>query len=126
LEDSAGQQVFDATVPGGQYTNASKVGWTLNAANTIATYRNTSTTIAPIAGIVKIVLRSLPLNNQYLIKVFGKKGNYAVTPGRAVKVTVITSPPLADAGQCGEMTYPGPKPTPACVWTPSGSVLRCK
>lgn len=126
VEDSMGVSIFDATIPGGQYTTATKVGWTLNPANTIATYRNTSTTITPIAGITKVVLRSLPINNQYVVKVFGKKGNYVVTPGRSVKVTIITDPPLAESGECGQATYPGPKPTPACVWTPSGAVLRCK
>jgi hypothetical protein len=125
LDDPMGGNIFDAIIPGGLYNTTTKVGWTLSGTGATATYRNKSTTITPIAGITKVVISS-SIPGVFKIKVTGKNGNYAVPTGHSVKVTVVIDTPIAQTGQCGEATYPGPKPAPACALSRNRKALTCK
>jgi hypothetical protein len=42
-------------------------------------------------------------------------------------VTFIATPPIAQNGQCCEMTFPATPPTsPSCTFVSNGATLRCK
>jgi hypothetical protein len=127
LHNSAGGVIFDATIPGGLYDSNSKIGWTLSKTGLRATYRNLSTTVTPIDGIVRVsIVSSTKTIGLLKVRVRGKASNYVVPSGQSVKVTIVIDTPTAQSGQCGEARYPGPAPTPACALSSTGATLRCK
>jgi hypothetical protein len=78
IVDAAGNTMLDALVPAGPLDPLSRAGWTVNAAATSWTYRNTST---PTAGITKVSLKKGALVGEYRFAVLGKDGAYVVDTG---------------------------------------------
>ena len=128
--DNMNGTVLDATIPGGPYNSATKVGWKVNATHTKWLYRNSGTSTPLISGINKIVIQDSSSRSPGLLKfgLGGRNGNYAVPPAKIpVKADMVIDSPKAMTGQCGEATFPGPPPfIPACIFNGSGATLRCK
>jgi hypothetical protein len=128
VHTSTGALLFDATIPGGFYNSNTKRGWVLNRTGTTATYRDRNLFVTPlISGINRFAIAtSAKTVGLVKVAVAGKLSNYTVPTGQYVKVTVVIDSPVATTGQCGDISYPGPAPTPACVLSTNGKTLRCK
>jgi hypothetical protein len=121
LIDHAAGRLLDAAIPGGVFDRTSKVGWKTSKAGTAWTYSNPS----GILGVRKVIVKLVP-RTPGLVKfaVAGKDGSYAVRREELpLRATLVLD---ADAGQCGEATFPGPSPAPSCAFNASGSRLDCK
>jgi hypothetical protein len=117
LNGAGGTTILDTTIAGGN-------GWKTNATGTAWLWRNP----AGNSGIIKVRLKTRSSKpGQLRFSVTGKNGSFPVAPADApVKATLVIDSPLATTGQCGEVVFPGPSPSPSCTFTPSGSTLRCK
>lgn len=114
----ASTTMFDATIPGGDYSKVTKIGWRVNRAGTSFTYKNASLT--PISGIIAVNVKRLA-TGRTKVTVRGKKSSYVVpAPDNALRATVVLDPPTAETGQCGEASFL------ACTRNPPGSRLVCK
>ncbi|MBI3785277.1 MAG: hypothetical protein HY270_17940 [Deltaproteobacteria bacterium] len=124
LKDNNGSTILDATIPGTAYNPILKVGWSLNATGSRATYSDLSLT--PIQGIYHAVLRTTKVPGELKFSLLGRKSNYSVSAlALPVHATVVVDSPLATTGQCGELVWPGPlRPSPTCTLSSRG-VLNC-
>jgi cysteine-rich repeat protein len=114
--------LVDATIPGGAY--AGTAGWVASSSGTKWTYRNRST--AP--GTITRVLVQLDVKHPGLVRFQAKAraGSYGLTPADLpLGATVVLDPPSATTGECGEVTFTGPAPAPACSFGSSGKTLKC-
>ena len=121
ITDATGATVLDGVIPGGPYDYATQTGWKSNSSRTRWSYRNG---LGGIGGIVKVALKigSSPWLLQFSAS--GRNGTYAVAPtGLPVHVTFAVD---ASAGQCGEVSFAGPPPSPSCAFSSSGRTLGCK
>ena len=129
LTTAGNRDVIDATIPGGVFNPATKVGWTRNLSNTSFDYKNASNGVVPlIAGIYHVVLRDRSHTHPGHLKfvVTGKKGSYAVFANELpVKGTIVIDSPQATNGQCGEAVFPDAG-GPTCAYSSSGRTLKCK
>jgi hypothetical protein len=121
LTDAQGTTFLDVTVLPG-LKDAAGVGWV--ARPTAWTWR--SPTGVDGSRIFKAkILGSGP--GQVAFKVIARNASFPVTAGDLpLAVTVVFSPPLGTAGQCGEARFPGPAPAPACEMDATGSRVRCR
>src|SRR5207253_2494840 len=112
---ATGATVLDGVIPGGPYDYATQTGWKSNSSRTRWNYRNG---LGGIGGIVKVALKigSSPWLLQFSAS--GRNGTYAVAPtGLPVQLTFAVD---ASAGQCGEVSFAGPPPSPSCAFSSSG------
>lgn len=102
FEDVDGNEVLDATIPGGAYNAALRTGWKKTAAGW--KYRNVGRIVPLVKGIHAITLtkdKVVPGRIKFLIT--GKKGAYDVVPSDIpLKVSFVVDAPHATTGQCGE------------------------
>src|SRR5262249_35178856 len=128
LQDSAGQAILDAIIPGGTYNKGTGVGWKTHSfpKGYTAMYTNKGTTAQLIDGIYKVKFVAKPGLGIVQFKALGKDGNYVVnllaTP---VTFTISTNPPFAIGGECCELVFNETFPeNPSCTTTEAG--LICK
>lgn len=123
IDDSAGA-LQDITIPGGALQNSAGKGWKVNAGGTTWTY--VDKTSAPVSGLFKVVVqdKSHTKPGLVLVKAQGKGGAYPI-PSAKLPVRVVIAIDLPSA-ECGQATFPGPKPAPSCKFNKSESTLTCK
>lgn len=116
LAAAGGAPVLDVTVPGG-------AGW-----KTVGAYGGSFKSKLGVNGVTSAKVRGrATLPGFYKVGVKGKTLTLAVAPAALpLTATLVLDPPLATTGQCGERSFPGPKPTPVCVLNAAATTLRCK
>src|SRR5207244_6689453 len=116
LTDALDRSALDAIIPGG-------AGWTSNRAGTAWRYRNP----AAAHGITKVRIRMLSARGLLRFRVSGRHATYGVASAEMpLKGTLVIDSPIAQTGQCGELLFPGPAPSPHCAFTASRGTLRCR
>jgi hypothetical protein len=130
IDDTAGN-LLDLTLPGGAFADPPAAGWKVNKKVPVSkwTYLNKNKTVAPPAGITKLVVQDSSLKTPGLVKfsATGKNGSYAAfSANLPLASLMVLDPPTAETGQCGEIGFPGPAPSPACVFDPVAGKLKCK
>jgi len=131
LEDSAGNDVFDALIPGGAYDPVNKVGWKVHGFPTgfTASYKNGGATPL-IEGIktVKFVWKSGLGITKYTV--VGKTGDYVFdTANLPLSFTLVVD---GAAGQCCEALFlpvanpPNTSTTGSCAVKGAGSKVLCR
>ena len=129
MQDNLGNSPLDVFIPGGAYSTVVKAGWKVHTFPTgmTAQYTNAGTIIPLINGMKKLKLVLKTGLGITKFSAVGKGGSYPIPVGaEPVKVTFIAAPPIGSNGQCCEMFFPGPSPTPACAFLGGGATLRCK
>jgi hypothetical protein len=118
LQDSAGQAILDAIIPGGTYDPGMGVGWKTHSfpKGYTAMYTNKGTTQSLIEGIYKVKFVAKPGLGITQFKALGKDGDYTydmmATP---VTFTISTNPPFAIGGECCELIFDETFPdSPSC------------
>lgn len=108
-------RIADVSIPGGNYNNALKVGWTKSGNNW--TYSNLGTIVPLIGGITQIVVtqnQQKPLEYSFAIQ--AKNGSYPLpkistdrgfedVTEMAMKVVLSFQTPLATSGSCAEELF---------------------
>ena len=128
INDSAGN-LLDLTIPGGAFVDPPAAGWKVNAKVPVSKWTYLNKTLAPPAGITKVVAQDKSLKLPGLVKFLakGKNGSYAAfSANLPLTGLMVLDPPTAETGQCGELGFPGPAPSPACVFDPVAGKLKCK
>jgi len=130
IDDTAGN-LLDLTIPGGAFVDPPAAGWKVNKKVPVSkwTYLNKNKTVAPPAGITKVVVQDSSLKTPGLVKfsATGKNGSYApFSANLPLASLMVLDPPTAETGQCGALGFPGPVPSPACVFDPVTGKLKCK
>jgi len=116
LTDAQGGTMLDAILPSG-------AGWKSNRAGTAWRYHNSG----EAHGIILVRIRRLSTPGLLSFQVSGKHGAYGVSPAAMpLKGTLVIDSPVAQTGQCGELVFAGPAPTPHCAFNTKHSTLRCK
>jgi hypothetical protein len=121
--DNAVGNLLDITLPGGAYTNATKIGWRVNPTNTRWTYKNNNPSASnPIQGIALSTSPRTP--GVFKFSVRGKNGAFATGPGDTpLRAIVVIDSPTAESGQCSELSFPG---AASCKFNRSYSQVTCK
>lgn len=122
LTDASGATITDAQIPAGAYDAIARTGW-----RKIGTSKWLYMNPAGSNGITKLQLSDKSTRTPGLIafSVTGTKGSWAVS-NIPVVATIVLDPPTATTGQCGQATFPGPRPLPSCTLSRSGDTLNCK
>ncbi len=128
VRDHAGVEIFARTVPPGPPAAAGAAGWTVNSRGTGWVFHDASGTVA--GGVTSVVIvhpSRAPVLYRFTIR--GKLSDFQVAAGQApVRIFVtLGGPAQAAAGQCAAAAFNadgGPKP--ACGFSASGDVLRCR
>lgn len=120
LVESAVGTVLDVTVPPGAFDLQTKTGWKEKAG--VFKYSNRS---GGLLGIVAAAVKPFSKNPAVVkVTVTGRKGTYAVAAADLpLRATVVLD---AGAGQCGDATFVGPAPEPACTYDAVKSKVVCK
>jgi hypothetical protein len=119
LTDALGSRVLDAIIPGGS-------NWTANTTGTVWKYTDKP---GSIGGVTRITAKDVSSKVPGLVKfaIIGANGNYAVgSAGIPLSATLVIEGPIGADNQCGDASFPGPKPAPSCAFNASGSTLTCK
>ena len=125
IVDALGAIVIDATIPAGAYNAAQKVGWKQNATATTFKYKNKGAPVPLVSGITKVVIKHSGGAGKVKFIVGGKTGTYPInTANLPLHATIVIEGPLGTNGECGDSSFPGPAPLPACLF--NGSTVRCK
>ena len=116
LTATGGASVLDVTVPGG-------IGWKMASSHRWV-YRNK----IGFQGITSVtVAESSSTPGRLQVRAQGKGLSLLVPPASLpLTVTVVVDAPLATTGQCGEIAFTGPAPTPACKLNGTATRLVCK
>ncbi len=117
--------VFDATLPGGAYNPATRVGWRLSGNGKTWKFIDRSDT--PVDGIRDIRVadkENSKFPRRVKVKVKGKKANYPVVNGdEPVQIVVTLGGETAAAqGLCGTSDYQSGD----CVWNGKQNKLSCR
>jgi len=124
VNDTAGA-VLDVTLPGGAYANPPGRGWRVNGNHT----RWTWVDLASGNGISKLGVQDRSAKTPGLVRfsVKGKAGSFSVPPtALPLNALLVLDPPSAMSGECGQATFPGPRPAPTCSYAVSGSTVTCR
>jgi len=79
ITDSAGNTPVDITIPGGEYSPATRSGWRVNGSGTTWTYNNAGSIVPLIDGIQKMQLKTISITSgKYKFNVKGKNSDYPV------------------------------------------------
>jgi len=134
VEDGGGTVLFDAVVPPGAYDQNTRVGWRRNVNRTLHRFRS-PTAFGNLVNKVKMVTRTLTPDLVDL-KITGRNADFTAlaTATGPLRAIMVIDPPGAVARHCGERTFPGPAPEPACSYlTPgpedefeAGAVFECR
>jgi YVTN family beta-propeller protein len=113
---AGGVTIVDVTIPGGTgWKPLGALGWSFRS----------KTGFNGITGAKLNGSSRVPGLFKFAIK--GKSMALAATAADLpVTATVVIDSPLASGGQCGERTFSGPPPTPACTFNGAGTTLRCR
>ena len=134
VEDGSGAVLFDAMVPPGAYDQNTRVGWRRNVNRTLHRFRS-PTAFGNLVNKVKMVTRTRTPDLVDL-KITGRNADFTAlaTATGPLRAIVVIDPPGALAGHCGERSFPGAAPEPACSYlTPGpgdefepGAVFECR
>ena len=128
VQNSAGTNRVDVTLPGGAFAGKGTRGWKLSKKGNSWTYVDMTAT--PLSGITSVVIvdkshtGKVTVPGQVQIKVAGKKGTYPVVTGdEPLKgVVVLGGQTQAEAGYCGETAFTAGN----CVFNKKGNAITCK
>ena len=124
VSDGGGGTLLDLAVPGGAYDLVSKSGWLTNPEGTRFAFKSQK----PIDGMLANVKLTKQAAHPSVVK-FVINGKDVSVPRMSVQLplsaTVILDAPIATTGLCGQATFPGPKPLPACSLNRSGATVTC-
>lgn len=120
-----GTQRLDATIPGGAYSTATKIGWKLSGNGKTWTYINRSA--SPANGISQVVINNKDTTRtprRVKVTVKGKKGTYPVVAADSPVQAVVTlgDADAAEQGLCGESAYA----TTDCRFNAPQNKLTCR
>jgi len=129
LLNGAGGVELDVALPGGLYAGRGTRGWKTNRAGTKWQYvdgTNDGTLSSAFGGIFQFLMidRSRRSPRELMVKVQGKGGTYAVTPGDSPLQAVVVLGDQGDAaaGLCGETGFAAA----SCGFNGPGSTLKCQ
>ena len=122
FEDPDGEEVLDATIPGGAYNAALRVGW--KATTSGWKYKNVGRIVPLIKGINTITLtKDKVVPGRMRFQFTGKKGFYPVVPSEIpLKVSFVVDSPFAQTGQCGESLLTSLE----CIFDSGSTKLQCE
>jgi len=120
-----GTQRLDATIPGGAYSTATKIGWKISGNGKTWTYINRSA--SPANGISQVVINNKDTTRtprRVKVTVKGKKGTYPVVAADSPVQAVVTlgDADAAEQGLCGESAYA----TTDCRFNAPQNKLTCR
>jgi uncharacterized delta-60 repeat protein len=120
LEGASGDVLFDVAIPPGTLVGPGP-GWRTSPSG--ASYLFKSPTA--VGGLARRIRVKLPPTRprQVEVQIDGHGQDFShVAAAAPLRVTLVVDPPGAVAGHCGEATFPGPAPEPACSLA-SGQLL---
>jgi cysteine-rich repeat protein/ELWxxDGT repeat protein len=123
---AAGDAVVDAPIPGGAWSSAEKVGWTVNGKGTTWRYKHAGAAPTVVGGIQAITIKRTaadPTTVRFTVK--GAAGSYPDAAAQLpLRATLVVEGPLGLHGQCADAVFAGP--TAMCRSLSGGKTVRCR
>src|SRR5262249_53929730 len=118
ITDAAGT-LLDVTIPPGAFSDVTKTGWKSKDGG----FKYVSK--GGIQGIRSVAVKPNKKDPSLVVfAVHGKKPTYAADPAYLpLAGTFVVN---GAAGQCGDAAFPGPVPTPSCVYDAVKAKVKCR
>jgi hypothetical protein len=123
IVDRIGMPVVDASIAGGAYDRAARVGWRVNRSRTVWTYRATGPTLPHGIARVRVEIGTRAI--AFVVK--GRHGHYPFAEDDLPLVgTLMLDPAAAVASDCGDRALAVEAPRGFwCRASRDGAALRC-
>lgn len=125
LIEAGGAVLLDVTAPPGLYTPSTRAGWSSRATGNGFVFASAT----PLGGAVdRITLARRSSSPEDVIRVVvrGEHGSFAMTPpALPLRITVVLGA-TSEAGECTQLEFAGPRPSPSCRAPRSHDKVVCR